>query len=156
MPTIKSRCQRFSFRHVSVDALAAKLSEIAKFEGVDITEEARYAIARLAGGGVRDAESIFERMITFCDGTITVEALNLAYGLADNETVDDIIGAMYYGDYKKLIKLSHKISSQNCDMYRVLCDVEAKILGQLENILESGGNYPDRMVRILADSNKSK
>ncbi|MDR2779213.1 MAG: DNA polymerase III subunit gamma/tau [Puniceicoccales bacterium] len=156
LPTITSRCQRFSFRPVPVTILAEKLFEIAKNEGIKISEGALITIAHLACGGVRDAESILDRMVTFCGDEITVEAVNSAYGLADKNTIDSIISSIYYGDYKKLIKISHEISSQNCDMYRVLCDVEVKIHEQLENILDGDGNYPDRMVRILEEIHRSK
>jgi DNA polymerase-3 subunit gamma/tau len=156
LPTIASRCQRFSFRPVSIDALAGKLAEIAKVEGIDVSEEALRTIARLASGGVRDAESILDRMATFCEGRITVEAVNSAYGLADDGTIEAIIAAMHRGDYGKLMRISGEISSQNCDMYRVLCDVEAKIHGQLENALGDEENYPDRMVRILSKIHGAK
>ncbi|MDR1233417.1 MAG: DNA polymerase III subunit gamma/tau [Puniceicoccales bacterium] len=156
LPTIASRCQRFSFRPVAITTLAEKLSAIAQSEGIKISEGALLSIARLAHGGVRDAESILDRMATFCGNEITAEAINLAYGLADDNTIDGIISNIYYGDYKKLIKISHEISSQNCDMYRVLCDVEARIYEQLESILDGDGNYPDRMVRILEEIHRSK
>jgi DNA polymerase-3 subunit gamma/tau len=156
LPTITSRCQRFSFRPVPISTLAEKLSAIVRSEGMKISEGALLTIARLANGGVRDAESILDRMATFCGNEITPEAINLAYGLADDNTIDGIISSIYYGDYKKLIKISHEVSSQNCDMYRVLCDVEARIYEQLESILDGDGNYPDRMVRILEEIHRSK
>jgi DNA polymerase-3 subunit gamma/tau len=156
LPTITSRCQRFSFRPVPIATLAEKLSAIARSEGMKIFEGALLTIARLANGGVRDAESILDRMATFCGNEITVEAINSAYGLADDNTIDGIISGIYYGDYKKLMKISHEVSSQNCDMYRVLCDVEARIYEQLESILDGDGNYPDRMVRILEEIHRSK
>ncbi|MDR2776626.1 MAG: DNA polymerase III subunit gamma/tau [Puniceicoccales bacterium] len=156
LPTITSRCQRFSFRPVPIATLAEKLSAIAQSEGIKISKDSLLIIARLANGGVRDAESILDRMATFCGNEITAEAINLAYGLADDNTIDGIISSIYYGDYKKLIKISHEISSQNCDMYRVLCDVEARIYEQLESILDGDGNYPDRMVRILEEIHRSK
>ncbi|MDR2738031.1 MAG: DNA polymerase III subunit gamma/tau [Puniceicoccales bacterium] len=156
LPTITSRCQRFSFRPVPIDSLAGKLAEIAKIEGINITDEALSTIARLANGGVRDAESILDRMVAFCDGQISVDTVNAACGLADAKTVEAIVGAMYYGDYGKLMKISREIAIKNCDMYRVLCDVEMKIHEQLANILEGGGNYPDRMVRILSEIHGAK
>jgi hypothetical protein len=85
-----------------------------------------------------------------------VEAINSAYGLADGNTIDNIISSIYSGDYKKIIKISHEISSQNCDMYRFLCDIEVKIHEQLENILDGDGNYQDCMVRILEQIHRSK
>jgi DNA polymerase-3 subunit gamma/tau len=136
--------------------LAGKLAKIARIEGIDVSAEALRTIARLANGGVRDAESILDRMGTFCDGQITVDAINAAYGLAGDEIIEAIVSAMYYGNYKKLMVLSREIAAKNCDMYRVLCDVEVKIHEQLANVLEGDGNYPDRMVRILSEIHGAK
>jgi DNA polymerase-3 subunit gamma/tau len=156
LPTITSRCQRFSFRPVAHGALVKKLGEISRVEGIKISDEALDTIANLSGGGVRDAESILDRMITFCHGDITLDAVNSAYGLADGKTIDGIIEAIHHGNYKKLMKISREVASQNCDMYRVLCDVETKIHGQLASILEGEGTYPDRTIRILETIHKSK
>ncbi|MDR3144600.1 MAG: DNA polymerase III subunit gamma/tau [Puniceicoccales bacterium] len=155
-PTVASRCQRFSFRPVPKDVLVGKLSEIVAAESANVSRDALETIARLANGGVRDAESILDRMLTFCGGEVTANDVNAAYGLADSGTIDDIIGAMYFGDYGKLIAIAHKISQRNCDMYRVLCDVETRVHEQLANILDGDGTYPDRMIRILEEINASK
>ncbi|MDR1413371.1 MAG: DNA polymerase III subunit gamma/tau [Puniceicoccales bacterium] len=156
LPTIASRCQRFSFRPISAEMLSKKLNEITEAEGIKSSPEALRSIARLANGSLRDAESILDRMVTFGNGEISVEKINAAYGLADEKTIDSIISAIYYGDCKKLIKISHEVGAQNCDMYRILCDVEAKILDQLEAISEGDGNYPDRMMRILEEIHRTK
>ncbi|MDR1413625.1 MAG: DNA polymerase III subunit gamma/tau [Puniceicoccales bacterium] len=156
LQTISSRCQRFSFRPISIAMLTEKLGEIAGAEGIKSSAEALRTIARLANGSLRDGESILDRMIAFCGGEIDLEKINAAYGLVDEKTIDDIISGIYYGDCKKLIKISHKIGEQNCDLYRVLCDVEAKILEQLAAISDGDGNYPDRMIRILGEIHKAK
>ncbi|MDR1891290.1 MAG: DNA polymerase III subunit gamma/tau, partial [Puniceicoccales bacterium] len=101
LPTITSGCQRFSFWSMSIATLSEKLSEIAQSEGTKISKDALLTIARPANGGVRDAESILDRMTTFCEDEITVEAINSAYGLADGNTIDNIISSIYSGDYKK-------------------------------------------------------
>ena len=112
LPTITSRCQKFSFRPVPLDILTKKLSEIASAEGIKISEQALSTIARLANGGVRDAESILDRMVNFCAGEITEEDVNSAYGLVDETTIDNIISAVYYGDYKKIMRLAKEITAQ--------------------------------------------
>jgi DNA polymerase-3 subunit gamma/tau len=99
LPTIVSRCQRLSFRPVDTDVLVKKLSEISESEGIKISDDALRCIAKLANGGVRDAESILDRMISYCDKEITANDVNSAYGLADQKTIESIISSMYYGDY---------------------------------------------------------
>jgi DNA polymerase-3 subunit gamma/tau len=101
-----------------------KLGEIVQREGIKISKEALCSIARLANGGVRDAESILDRMPTCCNDEITIEAINSAYGLADAKTIDDIISSIYYGNYKKLRKNSQEflrriaICTKYCVMWK--------------------------------------
>ena len=156
LPTIVSRCQRLSFRPVDTDVLVKKLSEISESEGIKISDDALQCIAKLANGGVRDAESILDRMISYCDKEITANDVTSAYGLADQKTIESIISSMYYGDYKKLLDISKSITESNCDRYRVMCDIESTIHEQLLNIVNTEGNYPDRMIRILETIHDSK
>ncbi|MFR6033288.1 MAG: hypothetical protein ACLUKN_09000 [Bacilli bacterium] len=65
MGTITSRCQRFEFRPIPENLIAAHLAEIAKKENISASEDALRAIARLANGGMRDAQSILDQMISF-------------------------------------------------------------------------------------------
>lgn len=156
LPTIVSRCQRFSFRPISISMLTEKLSLIAKSDNIHISNDALSIIAKLANGSVRDAESILERMSTTSNGEITTEDINQAYGLADKKTIEAIISSMYFGDYKKLIQLSKSVIASNCDIYAVICDIETTLYEQLSNILDNDSNYPDRMIRIIEEIHRSK
>src|SRR5512143_548049 len=64
--TILSRCQRFDFRRIAVDEIATNLRAISKEEGVAIDEEALMVIAKKADGALRDAQSIFDQIRSFC------------------------------------------------------------------------------------------
>lgn len=156
LPTIISRCQRFSFRPVSIHTLTEKLSLITKSDNIQITDDALAVIAKLANGSVRDAESILERISTTTNDEITKDEINKAYGLADQTTIEAIISSMYFGDYKKLIKLSKSVIASNCDLHSVICDIETKLHEQLSNILDNDSNYPDRMIRIIEEIHRSK
>lgn len=156
LPTIVSRCQRFSFRPIPISMLTEKLSLIAKSDNINISDDALSIIAKLANGSVRDAESILERMSTTSNGEITTEDINQAYGLADKKTIEAIISSMYFGDYKKLIQLSKSVIASNCDIYAVICDIETTLYEQLSIILDNDSNYPDRMIRIIEEIHRSK
>lgn len=156
LPTIVSRCQRFSFRPIPISMLTEKLSLIAKSDNINISDDALSIIAKLANGSVRDAESILERMSTTSNGEITTEDINQAYGLADKKTIEAIISSMYFGDYKELIQLSKSVIASNCDIYAVICDIETTLYEQLSNILDNDSNYPDRMIRIIEEIHRSK
>ena len=82
--TITSRCQRFEFRPIPEHLIAQHLAEIAKKEEISATPEALSAIARLANGGMRDAQSILDQMISFCGKTLDVNDVIGVYGLASD------------------------------------------------------------------------
>ena len=62
LPTILSRCQRFDFRRIPLDALETHLSWIAEQEAIDIRPEALHVVAQRAQGGLRDAESLLDQL----------------------------------------------------------------------------------------------
>src|SRR5262245_22940119 len=70
LPTILSRCQRFDLRRIPTALIVKQLAHIAKQEKVKIDDAALYAIARGADGGMRDAESALDQLISFCGDKI--------------------------------------------------------------------------------------
>ncbi len=79
--TILSRCQRYTFRRISVPVIIEKLREIAKGEGIVINDEALSAIAYRADGGLRDALTMLEQIAAFAGGApATAATLDLAFG----------------------------------------------------------------------------
>ncbi|MEX2116919.1 MAG: DNA polymerase III subunit gamma/tau [Bacteroidota bacterium] len=75
-PTILSRCQRFDFRRISMDEITERLRYIAKEEGIAIEDDALMVIAKKGDGSLRDSQSIFDQVRSFCGNTIsTADAL---------------------------------------------------------------------------------
>lgn len=62
LPTILSRCQRFDFRRIPLEAIESHLGEIARLEAIGITPEALHVVAQRAQGGLRDAESLLDQL----------------------------------------------------------------------------------------------
>jgi len=81
IPTILSRCQIFDFRRIQVSDMVLHLKNIAEKEGVTAEEEALHVVAEKADGALRDALSIFDRLVTFCGNNLTykdaIENLNI-------------------------------------------------------------------------------
>ena len=73
IPTILSRCQIFDFHAISVQDAVDHLQNIAKNEGVNAEPEALNVIAQKADGGMRDALSIFDQVVSFCGKDVTYE-----------------------------------------------------------------------------------
>ena len=81
IPTILSRCQIYDFKRITIEDIQEHLKKIAEKEGVKYEDDALYLIAQKADGALRDALSIFDRLITFSQGNITLakaaEVLNI-------------------------------------------------------------------------------
>ena len=71
LPTILSRCQVYDFERMSVGNIVSHLKNVAADQGVTYEEEALSLIAEKADGGMRDALSIFDQCVSFCQGDIT-------------------------------------------------------------------------------------
>jgi len=122
--TITSRCQRFEFRPIAADLIAKHLAEISQKEGIEASEEALRAIARLANGGMRDAQSILDQMISFCGRKIGVSDVIGVYGLASEEQIASIVSKMAAGDYSAVVAAAGELVENGCDLYRALCDMQ--------------------------------
>ena len=73
LPTILSRCQVYDFSRITVLDTIRHLQYVAKQEGINASEEALNVVAQKADGGMRDALSIFDQLVSFCGKTITYE-----------------------------------------------------------------------------------
>ncbi len=139
LPTIISRCQRFEFRPISDDVLVERLKQIAASEKVDIAEGALQSIAHLATGGMRDAQSILDQMISFCGSSITHEDVLDVYGLVGPDRIQQLGIAMGTGDYPGIIDLVETFSAEGRDLYRVLLDVQSLVREALMEAIKGGG-----------------
>lgn len=103
LPTILSRCQTYDFQRITVQDITEQLMRIAKEEGINAEPEALQVIARKADGGMRDALSVFDQIVSFTDGHVTRQAtidnLNildyeLFFRLTDNALAGNIPAAL--------------------------------------------------------------
>ena len=147
LPTIVSRCQRFEFRPIANGVIAAKLQVIAASEKINVSAEAVEAIAHLANGGMRDAQSILDQMISFCGESIAGEDVLDVYGLASGERIESLARALAAADYEGVIASVEELSAEGRDLYRVLVDVQARLRSVLLEAIKKGG----RSVRLGSD-----
>ncbi|MEZ4817868.1 MAG: DNA polymerase III subunit gamma/tau [Flavobacteriaceae bacterium] len=75
IPTILSRCQIFDFKRITVNDIKQQLAEVAKAEGIDAEDDALHIIAQKADGAMRDALSIFDRVVSFSGKSLTRQAV---------------------------------------------------------------------------------
>jgi DNA polymerase-3 subunit gamma/tau len=131
LPTILSRCQRFDLRRIPTALIVQHLSHIAKQEGVKIEEAALYGIARGAEGGMRDAESTLDQLISFC-GTDIAEADVLSmFGLTAQSQILNLSEAILSGEAETALRELNDLAKHGKDLARLLSD----LLNHFRNLL---------------------
>ena len=139
LPTIVSRCQRFEFRPISEAVIAEKLKIIIKAEGIEVEAKALDAIARLANGGMRDAQSILDQMISFCGKSIKESDVLDVYGLVGIDEVKGIAQEMAALEFTKIIDRVNRYVSEGRDLIRVHHDLMAYIRSVLLDAIQNKG-----------------
>ncbi len=139
LPTIISRCQRFDLKPIPVDLIVGRLKQIAAAEKIQVSDAALASIARMADGGMRDAQSILDQMISFCGGEITESDVLDVYGLVAAETVAELAAALAAGDHRRIIALVDSCDQDGRDLYRLLVDLQAQVRTALLDAIAQGG-----------------
>lgn len=148
LPTIVSRCQRFEFRPISDKVIAEKLAEIARAENIEVETEALSSIARLANGGMRDAQSILDQMISFCGNQVTDSDVLDVYGLVSGERITELAMAIGSQNYAAIIATVDSCAGEGRDLFRILQDLQAHIRNVLLDAIQKNGTS-DQLGRPL-------
>lgn len=152
LPTIISRCQRFEFRPISDKVIADKLEEISKAEDIEVEEAALASIARLANGGMRDAQSILDQMISFCGSKIAESDVLDVYGLVSAERIASLASAIGSLDYSAIITAVDEFANEGRDLYRILLDLEAHAREALLDAIANKGSTTQLGVALTTES----
>jgi DNA polymerase-3 subunit gamma/tau len=131
LPTILSRCQRFDLRRIPTKLITSHLAEIAGKEQVTIDAAALHAIARGADGGMRDAESTLDQLISFCGDKIEEADVLSMFGLAAQAQILKLSGALLAGDIPGALTLLDELAQGGKDLGRLLGD----LLNHFRNLL---------------------
>ena len=99
IPTILSRCQVYDFNRIKVEDSVGYLKHIAQNEGVEYDEESLNLIAQKADGGMRDALSMFDKAVSFCDGKLQYKEVARTLNMLDYDTYFNITELLLAGDY---------------------------------------------------------
>ena len=107
--TIISRCQRFDFRRIQLDTIKSLLSKIAEEEQIRIDDKTLTIIAKKADGALRDAESFFDQIVSFCGNDIEASAVAKMLNLIDDEIFFAISDAVLAKDFKAVFEVTKQI-----------------------------------------------
>jgi DNA polymerase-3 subunit gamma/tau len=131
LPTILSRCQRFDLRRIPAALIVKHLEEIARLEKVQVEPAALYAMARGAEGGMRDAESALDQLISFCGSKIEEADVLSMFGLTAQTQLLELSGAILAGQVEGALRLLNDLAGHGKDLGRLLAD----LLNHFRNVL---------------------
>lgn len=115
IPTILSRCQIFDFKLITVKDAANYLKYIAEEQGIEAEDDALHIIAQKADGAMRDALSIFDRVVSFSGKNLTRKAVTENLNVLDYDTYFDTTDLILQNDIPNLLLLFNKTLSLGFD-----------------------------------------
>ncbi|MBI5272428.1 MAG: DNA polymerase III subunit gamma/tau [Chlamydiia bacterium] len=117
LPTILSRCQRFDLGRIQIPQITHKLSQIATDLHRIVEPEALHLIAHFADGALRDAESLFDRILCFTEETVTAEVVRNALGLISQESLFALDTAFANANTSFAFELVETVFSSGKDLF---------------------------------------
>ena len=153
--TVLSRCQRYDFAGIKPEEIVQTLVSICEREGVAADPDALRALARRAGGSMRDAQSLLEQILSYGGDALTAETVHKALGLAPDDQVLELIEALAHREPgRALILLDEAIGggAQPADLLsealEFLRDVMVLAAGGSPDLLASSPSTRDRLAEI--------
>jgi DNA polymerase III subunit gamma/tau len=121
--TIISRCQRFDFRRIQPQSIVSRLKQVVEEQNVKASEQALFTIARAADGGMRDALSLLDQVISFSDEEVLLEDVLSVTGAVSQFTLAQLIQSIYERDVSKALQSLEELMNQGKDPNRLVEDL---------------------------------
>jgi len=118
--TILSRCQRFDFRMLTRKEIIDRLRQLAEADNVVVEDEALSMIAESADGGMRDAESILDQILSFGGGEVRTEEVIKILGLGASHLLDQLVGNILQNDSSESLKTLNDLAEHGADLSQCL------------------------------------
>src|SRR5258707_2073725 len=113
---ILSRLQRFDFRRIGPHAIVARLQQVAQAEQLKVEDDALHLIAKSANGGMRDALSLLDQVLSFGEGPVTVARVREVLGLIPDELYADMLRAIAERDPSGVFPLVERLLEAGADL----------------------------------------
>lgn len=123
LPTILSRCQRFSFRRISFEQIVGLLEKVCRKQSVDYDQQALAAVARAAEGGLRDALSLLDQVIAFSGGRLREESVQVITGSISREAIYQLLQLIDQRDISGVLHCLDEYLMQGFEPERILDDL---------------------------------
>ena len=118
--TIHSRCQRFDFRGVSIPEMTQRLKTIITEENIEISQEAIKVIAESAEGGMRDAISLLDQVVSYSENKVTVNDVHTIRGTVANEDLLTIASSIFNNDSVNAINILDQLIDAGKEAKRLI------------------------------------
>ena len=148
--TIHSRCQRFDFRGISVPEMTERLNKIIAEESILINKEAIKVIAESAEGGMRDAISLLDQVVSYTEEKVTIDDVHAIKGTVSNEKLLDIAKAIYENNSVEAIKQLDELVALGKEAQRL---VENLIKFYRDLLIYKNTNTSDEDQLLYSNSN---
>ncbi len=137
--TIISRCQQFNIKPLTKNQIIIRLQELARKEKIKINKKALLLIATEAEGGMRDAESLLEQIISLGDKNITTTSIQQTLGISPQDTLAKLIDAITQGDMSTTIIIINELQENGIN----LKSFNKQLLNYFRNLM---------LVKIVSDN----
>ena len=151
--TILSRCQRFSFRRISQEDIAARLQYVAYQENIDLDDSAARVLARLADGGMRDGLSLLDQCASATTGELTAERVYACLGIAGEQKCGELMGYIAAHDTRKALELFNRLYAEGKDLGALLDELACLTRDLL--VLKTAGNAGITMLSGVASDQET-
>ncbi|GAA4649209.1 DNA polymerase III subunit gamma/tau [Kistimonas scapharcae] len=121
--TILSRCLQFSLKNMSPEKVVGHLQDVLDKEGIQYESSALWQLGRAADGSMRDALSLTDQAIAFCDNTITEQGVSAMLGTIDRSQVLNVVSALATGDASNVLNTVAGLAEHGPDYASVLADM---------------------------------
>jgi DNA polymerase-3 subunit gamma/tau len=154
LPTILSRCQRFDLRPIPTETIAAHLLHIASEEGLTLDETAAWAIAKGADGGMRDAQSMLDQLVSFCGDSINEANVLDVFGFTSREKVASLTQTLLARDNPAALSLIQKEAESGRELSQLLGELigclRALLVAKLDPSADGDGIPSNLWTALLA------
>lgn len=151
--TILSRCQRFAFRRISQEDIAARLQYVAYQENIDMDESAARVLSRLADGGMRDGLSLLDQCASATSGELTAQGVYDCLGIAGEQQCGKLLGYIAEQNTVSALELFNHLYSHGKDV-AALWDELACLIRDLM-VLKTAPNVGISMLSGVADDEEA-
>jgi DNA polymerase-3 subunit gamma/tau len=154
--TIISRCQRFDFRRIQMNTIKDLLEKIAKEEKIEIDDKTLTIIARKADGALRDAESYFDQVVSFCGNKIDASTVSHMLNLVDDDLFFMISDAVLQKNFKTVFEVTKILYENGWDFVDFIDgltehfrNILTVILTERTELIETAEVYREKYINYL-------